>query len=46
MALRASSSLNRAQALLEKPIEKAKALKQNARESVCLLRVANFSISL
>jgi hypothetical protein len=45
MALRASSSLKSAHALEEKQKKNAEALKQNARESVCLLRVENFTIS-
>jgi len=36
MALRASSSEKSAQALLEVAKQKSAALKQNARESVCL----------
>jgi hypothetical protein len=45
MALRASSSLNSAQTFVEAQQKKAAALKQNARESVCLLRVEAINIS-
>jgi hypothetical protein len=45
MALRASSSLNSAQALVEVQQKTMAALKQNARESVCLNRVETINIS-
>jgi len=46
MALRASSSSKRAQAVVELPMQMTVVLKQNARKSVCLLREKSVNISL
>jgi hypothetical protein len=44
MALRASSSEKSAQALFDAPKQMTAALKQNARESVCFVKVKSIFI--